>query len=130
MIGIYKITNKLNNKVYIGQSKNIEHRWKVHLSRYKTGRNEHLKLYQSMKKYGIENFKFEVICECKEEELDKLEILYIEKYNSYLKGYNCTAGGGGQHVRNKVFSEEARKKLREKALHMKKNIKEKIHYQN
>ena len=71
-----------------------------------------------MKKYGIENFVFEVICECKIEELDKLEIQYIEKYNSYLKGYNCTAGGGGQHVRNKYFSEETKKKLREKALHM------------
>ena len=118
IVGIYKITNKINGKVYIGQSVNIEHRWKVHLSRYRTGRNSHTRLYKAMKKHGIENFIFEIICQCSENELDELEIFYIKKYDSYLHGYNGTLGGGGMHVRNKTFSDETREKLREKALNM------------
>lgn len=117
MIGIYKIENKINGKVYIGQSKNIEHRWKVHISRFKSKKYDG-KLYRAFRKYGIENFKFEILHECEEKQLDQLEMFYISKYNSYECGYNSTLGGGGAHVRNKVFTKETRAKLRYKALHM------------
>lgn len=90
MIGIYKITNKINQKCYIGQSVNIKHRWSQHKQNSKI-RPE--KLYLAIRKYGIENFSFEVIEECKQEELDEKEKYYIILYNSYENGYNMNLGG-------------------------------------
>lgn len=90
MIGIYKITNQVNGKVYIGQSVNIKHRWAEHRRRYENGKEI---LYQAMRKYGIENFIFEILEECKVEDLDVKEQYYIQKYNSYNNGYNMTIGG-------------------------------------
>ncbi len=95
MIGIYKITNLLNGKCYIGQSKDIEARWQNHRWRYKYQEREHLFLYQAMRKYGIENFSFEVLEECDEKDLDALEIKYIAQYRSFPDGYNMTGGGNG-----------------------------------
>lgn len=90
MIGIYKITNLLNQKCYIGQSINIKQRWKQHRANSQV-RDE--ALYLAIQKYGIENFSFEVIEECKEEELDLKEQYYINYYDSYNNGYNMTLGG-------------------------------------
>ena len=103
MIGIYKITNLINNKIYIGQSRNIEKRWKDHTS---TAFNEfdhayNYPLYKAIRKYGIENFKFEVIEECSIEELNKKEIYWIEYYDSFFHGYNQTLGGDNTSVVNK-----------------------------
>ena len=92
MIGIYKITNKINNKVYIGQSKLIEKRWKEHLADYE---RKDTKLYFAFRKYGIENFLFEIIEECSIEELNEREIFWIKQYNSYNEGYNMDLGGAG-----------------------------------
>ena len=90
--GIYKITNTLNGKVYIGQSKNISQRWKAHRTRYQT---EDSLLYRAMRKYGIENFTFEVIEECDIDQLNDREIYWIAYYqaNNCEKGYNLTIGG-------------------------------------
>lgn len=104
MIGIYKITNLLNGKSYIGQSKDIESRWRNHVWRYKYKERDHLFLYQAMRKYGIEHFSFEVLEECEEEALDDLEIKYIAKYQSFPNGYNMTAGGNG-HLGRPMTSE-------------------------
>lgn len=91
--GIYKITNKVNGKVYIGQSKNLENRKLEHFYNMKQ-RNQ--ALYTAMRKYGIENFEFTVLQECDVELLDCLEVYYIGLYNSYLGGgYNMTTGGQG-----------------------------------
>lgn len=78
MIGIYKITSP-SDKVYIGQSVNIKKR----TSRYKIAdcKNQ-VKLYHSLKKYGFESHKFEILCECKELELNEKERFYQELYNS------------------------------------------------
>ena len=70
MIGIYKIENLINHKVYIGQSKDIERRWKYHRTRIYREENDSLPLYRAFRKYGIENFSFNVIELCKIEELD------------------------------------------------------------
>ena len=51
-----------------------------------------------MNKYGIENFIVEELCECDNEELSSYEIQYIEKYNTYSKGYNATKGGDGRYT--------------------------------
>lgn len=91
MIGIYKITNKNNNKCYISQSKDIEARWIKHLSVYRS--SPEYTLYKAFKKYGIDNFNFEVLEECSAEELNQKEIYWIEYYNSFYDGYNMTKGG-------------------------------------
>lgn len=91
MIGIYKITNTENGKCYIGQSRDIEARWKKHLSAYKSSPS--WELYRAFKKYGISKFTFEIIEECKIEELNEREIYWISQYNSFNNGYNMTLGG-------------------------------------
>ena len=72
MVGIYKITNLINNKAYIGQSINIESRWRHHKadSKNKLSENYEKILYRAFRKYGIENFSFEVIEQCSIDELD------------------------------------------------------------
>lgn len=87
MIGIYKITNIINGKCYIGQSKNIEQRFKEHQYHKQTIVGSEIELY------GLENFKFEVLEECDEARLDQLEEYYIKKYDSIKKGYNRVQGG-------------------------------------
>jgi len=91
MIGIYKITSP-SNKVYIGLSKDIEARWRGYSIKKKTAPQQP-KLYYSFKKYGVKNHKFEVLEECKFEDLSKREIYYIEKYNSVNEGLNVSSGG-------------------------------------
>ena len=91
---IYKITNTVNNKIYIGQTKrNPKDRW----DEYKRSpHNEHLK--NSFNKYGIESFIFEIIDTAEShEELNTKEKYYISKYDSTNvdKGYNLSAGGNG-----------------------------------
>lgn len=93
--GIYKITNLINGKCYIGQSSGIEKRWKDHMSPSSWKDKPRKVLYKAFLKYGLENFTFEVIRECEEDELSYLEISYISKFDSYYNGYNRTHGGEG-----------------------------------
>ena len=90
MIGIYKITNKVNGKVYIGQSDNIERRWKNHKKDafWSNGHVYNYPLYRAMRKYGLDNFLFEILEECKKEELNQKEVSYIAQYDSFHNGYN------------------------------------------
>ena len=87
---IYKITNKINNKCYIGQTiKTAEERWKEHQTHaFGTHENDVNKtLYKAIRKYGLENFTFEVLQDNIEtyEQLDKAEIYWIDFYNSFVK---------------------------------------------
>lgn len=91
MCGIYKITNKLNGKCYIGQSIDIIQRWRHHRNYPKS--ISHYPLYLAFQEYGLENFTFEVLEECDIQELDIKEQFYIQKYHSYSNGYNQTIGG-------------------------------------
>ena len=90
MTGIYKITNLINNKIYIGQSIHIEKRWEDH--KYYSSK-QHTAIQSAFKKYGISNFSFEIIEECPKDKLDEREIYWIEFYDSYNNGYNLTKGG-------------------------------------
>lgn len=106
---IYKITNQVNNKVYIGQTRfTVEHRWKQHLRHFKSGRNTIL--YKAFKKYGVENFKVEPIEEVDVNSLDQREIFWIAKYDSFNSGYNATLGGskGGIYIWTDSKYEEIR----------------------
>lgn len=89
-VGIYKIENKLNGNVYIGQSVNIERRWQDHKKRRKDSSSI---IGRAFLKHGISNFDFSVIEMCLKDELNDREIHWITHYNSYAKGYNATPGG-------------------------------------
>lgn len=95
---IYKITNKLNGKSYIGKTNNIVRRWKEH--RY--GHGGTAILNKAFIKYGLNNFDFSIISTKYynsvnelNAELSKLEIYYIGAYNTFKNGYNATIGGDG-----------------------------------
>ena len=95
--GIYKIINQINNKVYIGKAGNIERRWYEHRSDAKNP-NKTYHLYQAMRKYGLDNFIFEIIEECPPDNdiLSEREKYWINYYDSYNNGYNETLGGEGK----------------------------------
>lgn len=96
--GIYKITNKINNKCYIGKSINIEERWKYHIEHRNVISEYNKPLYQAFRKYGIENFSFEIIEEINDcEVMNEREKFWIKHYDCYGgdKGYNATLGGDG-----------------------------------
>lgn len=105
-IGIYKITNKINNKKYIGQSTNIKRRKSEHFTK-----KCDMVISHSIFKYGKENFDFEILEECEESQLDELEIKYITEYKSTNRkfGYNVDNGGNGTGK----MSEETKQKIKE-----------------
>lgn len=93
---IYKITNDVNNKVYIGQTRrSIAERWSVHKYRFQNKKN--CPLYRAMEKLGVEHFNIELIEECPNDKLIEHEKYWIKQYNSYLDGYNGNIGGDGLH---------------------------------
>lgn len=98
MIGIYKITNLINGKCYIGQSVNIEKRWGEHITIYNHPRCSNYHIYKAFRKYGIENFSFSVIEECKQALLNEREKFWIAQYDSFKHGYNMTIGGDGSEL--------------------------------
>lgn len=105
MIGIYKITNKINGKFYIGQSIDIKRRFMEHKCPH--GTMSSIKL--AIKKYGKENFSFEVIEECEAELLDEREMYWIARLNPQ---YNRNEGGGG--CKGFRLSPEIRKRISQK----------------
>lgn len=99
MAYIYKITNNINGKIYVGKTEFcVEKRFKEHCNDSKRRKNEKRPLYFAMKKYGIENFSIEIL-----EETDnpsEREIYRIKELNSFKEGYNATTGGDGKKFIN------------------------------
>ena len=123
---IYKFTNRINDKVYIGQTYNLQTRLNSHKSKALNTKN---KFYNAVRKYGWENFELSILstitANTKEELsalLDKLEIEYIKQYNSYKSGYNSTLGGHSKRgyrlseefsekCKSRTYSDDTRKKM-------------------
>ena len=94
---IYKITNDIDQKIYIGKTTySIELRWEWHLKDYKRERCKKRPLYNAMLKYGVEHFYIEQIEECSADILSERETFWIEYYGSFKNGYNATKGGDGK----------------------------------
>lgn len=107
---LYRITNQLNSKIYIGQSAKPEYRWYQHKSHSAEGSDHKQYLHNSMAKYGVENFVFEIIVTCRtQEDANEIEAILIEQYNSRDKqfGYNIKPGGN-----NAPHAEETIEKIR------------------
>ena len=100
---IYKITNKINGKIYVGQTtKSLNERFQKHC--WGTTQNDkyhlNMAIKKAIKKYGKENFAIELIEEVEPDKLDEREVYWISFYNSYNDGYNCTKGGQNGATRN------------------------------
>lgn len=95
MAYIYKITNDINQKIYIGKTEfSIEKRFREHCQDAFRDRNEKRPLYAAMRKYDIEHFHIELIEETNIPE--EREKYWIEQYRSFKNGYNATLGGDGK----------------------------------
>ena len=115
---LYRATNQVNGKVYIGQTVDTNRRWAQHRKA-----SAEVPFHFAIKKHGIDNFIFEVIATCKSyDDANELETLLVQQYDCYIfdgKGYNATKGGF-----NAPKSEECKEKLRKATF---KQIKEQGH---
>lgn len=110
---IYKITNKVNGKIYIGQTiMPIKNRMYKHYSQARTGKGI-TGIDAAIRKYGKDNFEIEQLVECPNEDLNQQEQFYISKYKSFEDGYNLTIGGQCGTTSLNIDIEEAIKKYNE-----------------
>jgi len=111
MIGIYKFTNRITGESYVGQSVDIEKRYKQHKRRVELTYDwEDTYFHRMLRKYGFENFDFEILEECSQQELNEREIYYIDKYNAlFPNGYNMSKGG--KYSANKKIDFEQREEI-------------------
>lgn len=94
---IYKITNLINQKAYIGKTMfTIDKRWQAHKRESRAQRSQNRPLYRAINKYGIENFSIEILEETDVQNLSEKEIYWIGYYDTYKNGYNATKGGDGK----------------------------------
>lgn len=117
---VYKAVNKINGKIYVGQTQHsLEARKQQHFKKAREGYKTHF--YSAIRKYGEDAFEFSVICTAETKaDLNLLETYYIQKYNSIQNGYNMVDGGDNnimsvdavyQKHKAKMQSEETRQKL-------------------
>ena len=94
---IYKITNDINDKIYVGKTtSSIEERFKQHLIDARKSRQEKRPLYNAINLYGAEHFSIELIEECDISLENEREQYWIGYYRGYEDGYNATKGGDGK----------------------------------
>ena len=107
-IGIYKITNKLNNEIYVGQSLNIFKRWAVHAN---PKVSPEMAITKTIRKNGLTNFTFEIVELCNREQLNEREVYWIKHFDSYRKGYNGTTGGDSREYSSSKIKETTTKEI-------------------
>ena len=112
LIGIYKIENRENGKLYIGQAKDIRDRWRHHVAALRNEYHSNKHLQYSWNKYGKESFIFSIIEICSIEELNDKEIFWIKECKSADSryGYNIALGGESP-TKGRKHSEETKRKI-------------------
>ena len=104
---IYKLTNVITNKDYIGQTtRTPEIRLKEHIEESKRTRCKGRKIYKSINEHGIENFKLTTVEECENSELEDREIYYVALYDTCRNGYNETFGGLGKPFVDSIIKKD------------------------
>lgn len=110
---IYKITNKVNGRAYVGKTvRSLSLCWKYHVADARRGRTDML-ICKAIRKYGSENFIIEVLEECDVLVLSDRETHWVAELGTYGNGYNSTKGG--ERTSGYKFNEESRQKMSEKA---------------
>lgn len=111
---IYKIVNQKNGKCYIGFTQNFNKRMCEHLAESKR-KNSHL--YKAIRKYGWNTFHKEIIYQSFDKDHCKnvMENYFIQKYNSYIIGYNLTSGGDGAEGYNRTELSKQKQSLSRKS---------------
>lgn len=104
---LYRITNKINGKIYIGQTVQPDKRWNQHC---RDAKNPTMVIHHAINKYGKENFEFEVIAGCRNwEDANESETLFVKEYNSLVpNGYNVALGGYNA-PKSEIWKEAIRK---------------------
>ena len=105
---IYKATFP-NGKVYIGKTKDFNKRKYQHIWNSKKVYNKHIIMYKAIRKYGEENIKWEILCECDNlEDMNKKEIFYIKEFNStsFDYGYNMVCDDKEEFTKRENFDNE------------------------
>lgn len=121
LFGIYRITNLLNGKSYIGKTgMNFGDRWDSHRSLLNSGKHDNRHLQNAWNKYGADNFEFQIVETVDDTSfLNDLERSYISKYKNLGLAYNISDGGDGGMFLGKHLSEETKRKIGEKnRMHM------------
>ena len=103
IIGIYKITNIITGDFYIGSSKDVKQRWTDHKCPSKWNKCPNSPMYLDMRKYGIENFVFEILEVVEPEHLKETEQQFIEKLKPT---YNSNRANGCDFERYKEYQKE------------------------
>lgn len=127
---IYKITNDVNSKLYIGQTtKTLEERIRNHKSAFNAGSD--YPIYQAMREIGWDKFHFTVIAETDNQDtLDELEAYYIAKYDTINNGYNQALGGKINLMKSYVIKEKHDNTMRSEAVRHKISESMKQSYKN
>jgi group I intron endonuclease len=108
MFTIYKATNKINNKSYIGFDSNYPNRQRIHKS---ASKKQDYKFYRAIRKYDWSNFFWEIIFQSEDKDYTlQKEKDFIIEYDTYSNGYNSTFGGEG--VFGLVLSDRSKQKIR------------------
>jgi len=114
IIGVYKITNLINNKCYVGSSINVKGRFTQHKNQLKKNKHHSIKLQRAYDKYGIENFTYTILEECSINEILIREQYYIDFFDCCKNGYNILPNAG--HNLGMKHSDKTKDILRQKSI--------------
>jgi group I intron endonuclease len=137
MQAIYQIKNKVNGKIYIGSTNNLNKRWNNHRSKLRNGEHENSYLQQAWNKYGEDAFEFSVLEEVNDDSRIEREIYYLNETKCYERsiGYNfdrnpTDKSGSKNPFYGKKHSQETIEKAREIANNRSEELKKKMGLKN